>query len=157
MLRFVLLISTCATVGYFAYPHLNGVLEEEGVPTPQVNIILLNSVSSDEIVGSWALSPRSTSLLSSSLGTSGRRKGLSLESWGGGSANFVVGDIHIDGPIAWNAKPGVDKAPATLHIRSQKKEVILKFSKVDNRLVLISDAGIMASGKADHLRFFKAS
>lgn len=156
MLRFVLLISTCATVGYFAYPHLNGVIEDVA-PTPQVNIILLNSVSSDEIIGSWALSPRSTSLLSSSLGTSGRRRGLSLESWGGGSANFVVGDIHIDGPIAWNAKPGVGKAPATLHIRSKSDEVILKFSKVDDRLVLITDAGVLASGRSDHLRFFKAS
>lgn len=156
MLRFVLLLSTCATVGYFAYPHLNGAVQEsQGIP--QVNIILLNSVSSDEIVGSWALSPRSTSLLSSSLGTSGRRKGLSLESWGGGSANFSIGDLHIDGPIAWNAKPGVGKTPATLHIRSRDKEVVLKFSKVDERLVLITDKGLFASGREDHLRFFKAS
>lgn len=156
MLRFVLLLSTCATVGYFAYPHLNGAVKENQ-EIPQVNIILLNSVSSDEIIGSWALSPRSTALLSTSLGTSGRRKGISLESWGGGTANFAIGDLNIDGPIAWNAKPGVGKAPATLHIRSRDEEVILKFSKVDERLVLITDAGVFASGKSDHLRFFKAS
>jgi hypothetical protein len=149
----------CAVAGYMVYPYINEI-KPNSQPVPQLtelNIVLLNSVSKNEIIGSWALSPRSTALLSNSLGTSGRRAGLSLEAWGGGHANFVLGGRHIDGPIAWHSQPGVGRTPATLHISSADDQFVLRFSKMENDLVLIAEADSANPGQKDFLRFLKAS
>lgn len=157
-MRFLLLFLLCVIVGYMIYPYLNK--SEAAVQAPlqvtELNIVLLNSVSQNEIVGSWALSPRSTGLLSNSLGTSGRRAGLNLESWGGGDANFIIDGRRIDGPIAWHSQPGVGQAPATLHIDAADDNVVLRFSKMENGLVLVAETE-RESGEKDYLRFLKAS
>ncbi|GHC50056.1 hypothetical protein [Roseibacillus persicicus] len=150
----------CAVAGYMVYPYINGdkLQQENGGPQfAELNIVLLNSVSKNEIVGSWVLSPRSTGLVSNSLGTSGRRAGISLEAWGGGHANFVIGNRHIEGPIAWSSQPGVGRAPATLHISSADDKFVLRFSKLDDHLVLIAESDSVVPGKKDHIRFLKAS
>lgn len=157
-MRFLMFFTPCAVAGYMMYPYINEI--KPGNPKPEfteLNIVLLNSVAKNEIVGSWALSPRSTSLVSNSLGTSGRRAGLSLEAWGGGHANFVIDGKQIDGPISWHSKPGVGSAPATLHIDAANDKFVLKFSKLDNDLVLVAEANSIDSTKKDFLRFLKAS
>lgn len=157
-MRFLMFFAPCAVAGYMVYPYINEVKPSGEKPQfTELNIVLLNSVSKNEIVGSWALSPRSTGLLSMSLGTSGRRAGLNLESWGGGHANFVLGGRHIEGPIAWHSKPGIGRAPATLHISSADDQFILRFSKLENDLVLIAETDSQTPGKKDFLRFLKAS
>ena len=159
-MRFLLFFAPCAVAGYMVYPYLNEVKLSGENSMPQfteLNIVLLNSVAKDEIVGSWALSPRSTGLVSSSLGTSGRRAGLNLEAWGGGNAKFTIGNHKIDGPIAWYSKPGIGSAPATLHISAEGNSITLRFSKLDNNLVLIAENDADDSGKGSYLRFLKAS
>ena len=159
-MRFLMFFAPCAIAGYMVYPYLNEIKNGEEGSRPQftnLNIVLLNSVSKNEIVGSWALSPRSTGLVSRSLGTSGRRSGLSLESWGGGYANFSIDGHTIDGPIAWHSKPGVGRAPATLHISAKGDEFVLRFSKLEDNLVLIAENESKDSGQRDYLRFLKAS
>ena len=148
------------------YPYLNEIkpgseeLRSNTVTQIQslnLNIVLLNSVSEQEIIGSWVLSPRSTSLLSSTIGTTGRRTGLSLESWGGGHANINIGELSIDGPIAWHSEPGMGHAPATLHINSGGEQFVLRFSELEDNLILIAEQKSKATGKKDYLRFLKAS
>lgn len=161
-MRFLMFFTPCAIAGYMVYPYINemkpgGTKEQLQPQFSELNIVLLNSVSKGEIVGSWALSPRSTGLVSRSLGTSGRRAGISLESWGGGHANFVLGERHIEGPIAWHSKPGVGRSPATLHIDSSGDQFVLRFSKLENDLVLIAETDSRSAGKKDYLRFLKAS
>ena len=148
-----------AVAGYMVCPYLNEMKHEEEEPPKysEFNIILLNSVSKNEIVGSWVLSPRSTSLTSPTLGASGRRAGISLEAWGGGHANFVLGDRRVDGPIAWHSSPGIGQAPATLHIDTTDDKFVLRFSKLKNDLVLVAEADTNFDGKTDLLRFLKAS
>ncbi|MGJ8724869.1 MAG: hypothetical protein ACSHYB_09965 [Roseibacillus sp.] len=159
-MRFLMFFTPCAVAGYMVYPYINEIKPSDSSPQHQfteLNIVLLNSVSKNEIIGSWALSPRSTGLVSSSLGTSGRRAGINLEAWGGGHANFILGGRHIDGPIAWHSKPGVGRAPATLHINAANDHFVLRFSKLENDLVLIAENDSKEIGKKDYLRFLKAS
>lgn len=159
-MRFLMFFTPCAVAGYMVYPYINEGKLANGEPQPQfteLNIVLLNSVAKDEIVGSWVLSPRSTGLVSTSLGTSGRRAGLSLESWGGGHANFVIGNRNIDGPIAWSSEAGIGRAPAMLHINSAGDEFTLRFSKLNDDLVLIAETDSVIPGKKDFIRFLKAS
>ena len=159
-MRFLMFFTPCAIAGYMVYPYLNEIKSSESSAIPQFtefNIVLLNSVSKNEVVGTWVLSPRSTGLVSNSLGTSGRRTGLDLESWGGGHANFNIGDRHIDGPIAWYSKPGIGKAPATLHINSAGDQFVLRFSKLQDNLVLIAENESDDPSQRNFLRFLKAS
>ena len=154
-MRVLFFLTPCAIAGYFAYPYLNS--EKTEAEQPKVTFVLLNDVAKDEIVGSWVLSPRSISLLSPDIGASGRRVGLSLESWGGGHAYFIAGEHKINGPIAWHTKTGVGDSPATLHISSNDGQLTLRFTELDDRLVLIAEAESLVPGEKDHLRFFKAS
>jgi hypothetical protein len=156
MLKSLFLFTPCAIAGYLAYPYING----EGasaLPIPQFNLVLLNSVEDREVIGAWALSPKSTGKLSRVRGTSGRRLGLSLESWGGGHANFVIGERHIDGPISWEIKSGVGKNPAQLIVRASDDRFVLKFSNLEDDLTLVAEADSVMPGEVDHIRFLKAS
>lgn len=155
MLRALFFFTPCAIAGYLAYPYLNQEGAEEKVRS-QLNILLLNSVSTEEVVGSWALSPRSTALIAHSRGTSGKRLGLSLESWGGGEANFSAGGFNIEGPISWDMKPGMGRKPATLNISSGSEDFTLQFSKVNDGLVLIAETDSKIPGQIEHIRFLKA-
>jgi hypothetical protein len=154
MLRSLLLFAPCAIAGYLAYPYLN---EEGKNPIPQFNIVLLNSVDDRQVIGSWVLSPSSTAKLSRVAGTSGKRLGISLESWGGGDANFVIGNRHIEGPISWELQSGKGRNPAQLLIRSHDEKFVLKFSELDNNLTLVAEANSVMPGELDHIRFLKAS
>lgn len=154
MFRALFFLTPFVIAGYMAYPYINRDQDETG--RPQLNVLFLNTVSEDEVVGSWALSPRSTSLLARSHGTSGRRLGLSLESWGGGEANFSAGSFDIEGPISWDMKPGIGRKPASLVIRSGGEDFVLQFSKVNDSLVLIAETDTKIPGQTDHIRFLKA-
>lgn len=151
----------CAIAGYMIYPYINEIAsapdKEEKAVQNKPEIELLNTVSPDEVVGTWILSPRSMGLLSNSLGTSGRRLSFSLESWGGGDANFVIGKRHIQGPIAWHTTGGRGTTPASLHINSSGEEFTLQFSKLEKDLVLVAKVDSVGSGKKGFLRFLKAS
>lgn len=154
MLRALFFLTPCAVAGYFAYPYLNHGGEEK--IRAQINILLLNSVEPEEVIGSWALSPRSTALLSQNRGTSGKRIGISLESWGGGEANFSAAGYDMMGPISWDMKPGMGRTPATLIINNGGEEYIMQFSRVNDSIVLVAETEPDSTGRVEHIRFLKA-
>lgn len=159
-MRFLFFFTPCAIAGYMVYPYFNESKpepEKANLPKSTRNVTFLTTVPEEDIIGSWVLSPRSTSLVSSSLGTSGRRLGLSLESWGGGTANLIIGDQNIIGPIAWSSKPGTEASPATLDINSEGQTFTLQFSKFQQGFVLITEIDSAKTGKKDFIRFLKVS
>ncbi|MEM9081776.1 MAG: hypothetical protein AAGC74_13915 [Verrucomicrobiota bacterium] len=156
-MKLLLQLALCSSVAYFAHPFVENMLDKEKEDNAGLQVLILNTVQPDEVIGSWVLSPRSTRILASTSGTSGRRLGLTLESWGGGHASFRVGDYEIDGPIAWHIKPGVGSKPAVLMINSTRDHMHLKFSKVNNGLVLIGEAETPVPGEREFIRFLKAS
>lgn len=157
-------LTPCAIAGYMLYPMLSefsfwdgqAKVAEEAPPVRANQPKLLKLITPEEVAGSWALSPRSTSLVSSS-GTLGRRGSLSLESWGGGDASFSLGTQRVEGPIAWHIKSNKTNGISTLHLDSKDQKLELQFSKVNGRLVLVMDLASINPEQKDYIRFLKAS
>lgn len=159
MLKTLVFFAPCAVIGYVAYPDINeGIEQRSAVVADIIRVPLLNSINNDQVVGSWTLSPRSASIVSKQLGTSGRRAGIELEAWGGGTAFFVVGDRRIEGPISWTLKSKSMKGPASLIIHSGKDKITLNFSRIDdNQITLIAEPDSIIPGVDEHVRFLKVS
>lgn len=170
-MRFLMFLTPCAIAGYMVYPYLNeinflssGRESVDGTPkqTPEQirfakhNLTLLESISEDDIVGSWVLNPHSSGIASNSVGTRSSRSGMSLESWGGGEANFILKGNPIKGPISWHSKTGSAHSPATLHITSANQKFVLRFTRTRGQIELLAEADSTSTNTDGFLRFLKA-
>ncbi|MDP0491476.1 MAG: hypothetical protein Q7Q71_10535 [Verrucomicrobiota bacterium JB023] len=154
MFKSLLIIIFCGCAGYVAYPYIN---EKTGSPKPTVALLFLNDVSETDLVGSWLLSPRAVSKINPNLSLSGRRTGLSLESWGGGNASFNIGAVKLDGPINWELIKGKAGESAYLKVTSRDDTLYLKFTEKGGKPLLVAEGKEIVPDLQEQLFFVRAN
>jgi len=169
MLKLILLGAFFAAIAYFAYSKYTGNGSKDSdfslpfsssKPAQTVketfNHFVHQTVTKEQVTGTWALTPQSKALLTSVDAPIGLRGTITLEAWGGGQIDIPVGDRKIVTPVSWELFSGSATKAASLQLKGQKISSLFHFTNIGSSIALIAEASEISPDHTGEIRFVKS-